>query len=150
MSVEPPLLHSPADILSQVVVGLNLGSDPTLGQAWPVYVSNEPSTPDEVLTCYDTVWRDDGRIQITGETTHHFGVQVRVRARTFRTGYAKAEAIRTYFDEQVNDMPVHLDGAVYIVHSISDTDVKSLGKDASNSQRSLFTMNCYATLTRVS
>lgn len=137
------LLHSPADMIAQLLVDLGLGTSPTadpLG-AWPVYVDQEPATPDNCITVYDTSPQSDGRSMIDGETFQHFGFQVRVRGITHKIGYAKAEAIRVMLNENSYDKTVHLDLSHYLIHCINGTTLLRLGKNTPSDKRSLYTIN---------
>lgn len=138
------LLHSPADIMSQVLIALGLGTDPADSMAWPVFVSVEPSDPDNCITLFDTTWRGDGRSMIDGETWHHYGFQVRVRAATHKIGFAKASAIHEGFDMDVLDMTVTLDGTSYLVQSVTGTDVVKFGQNVPDTKRHLFAVNALA------
>lgn len=147
----PALLHSPADIISRLLVTKGQGVAPIVGSPtpWQVYVSGEPPTPDQCLTVYDTTSQDDGRSMLTGETWQHYGFQVRIRALDHPTGYVKAEAIHTALDEAVYDEFVTIDGTTYNVHSVSATNLLCLGKEASSSGRRLFTVNGLSSIIRV-
>lgn len=136
-----PMLHSPADILAQLIVDLGKGTDPTAGGAWPVFVAGEPTAPDNAITVYDTTPQDDGRSMIDGEMLGHFGFQVRVRGTTHSVAYVKAEAVRVALEESVYDRTVHRDGSTYLVHCVAKTNFLSIGKDVPTSKRSLFTIN---------
>lgn len=136
------LSHSPADIIAQMLVDLNLGTNPTAGGAWPVYVSNEPDKPDNCITVYDTVGQGDGRFMVSGHSPEHYGFQVRVRATDHTTGYAKADAIKTALEETAYEETIHIGNSTYLVYSVSKaTPVNVLGKQAGVSKRNLFTVN---------
>jgi hypothetical protein len=149
------LLYSPADVIRQMFIDLQQGSDPAGNTAWPVYAADEPSTPDNVITVYDTDGRDDGRTMPDGERQEHHGFQVRVRADDHPTGYAKARAIAVALDQSVTQRSVNLAGGQgthgYVVWSVSRTsDVLALGKEAPDSRRKLFTVNGVAHIRQVS
>lgn len=140
------LLHSPADVVSRVLIALGLGSDPANNEAWPVFVSAEPGDPDNCLTLFDTPWRGDGRSMIDGEAWHHHGFQVRVRSATHKEGFARASAIHEGLDQDVHDDIVTLDGTRYLVHAVSGTNILCLGKNVPHTKRSLFTINGLTTI----
>lgn len=142
-------LHSPAVIVRELIALLQLGTEPELAQPWPVYADVEPDEPDNCITVYDTAWKGDGRAMVTGETFHHFGVQVRVRAVDHATGFSKAKAIHEAFDTQVYQNRVPLDSQVYDVHNVSGTDVLSIGQDTSTSKRHIFTLNPTVAITQL-
>jgi len=45
---------STAGIVQQLLIDLNLATDPTVGSEWPVYCGYEPDDPDDCITVYDT------------------------------------------------------------------------------------------------
>lgn len=140
------LEHSPADIVGQLLVDLNLGSDPeTPGTGtdtdWPISVSTELATPDDAIEVYDTVGRFNDSVQF-GEFHELQGFIVRVRSQIHETGYAKAQEIAIALDETVLDDLVTLDGVVYVVHQTQRTSgVIALGREVPSSKRHLFTVN---------
>lgn len=143
------LLHSPADIVAQLTVQLGLGTDPSSNGVWPVTATAEAPTPDNAIFVTDTSPQDDGRAMVDGSRDEHFGIQVKVRASTAKVGYAKAKAIQKSFDETVYGSPVTLDTQTYRVECLSKTQLLKIGKEAPNSQRSLFTVNTLASITRL-
>jgi hypothetical protein len=140
------LNDSPADVLRWLLIALGVGSDPDAMVDWPVFVSVEPSEPDNCITCYDTAWRSDGRGMPTGETYNHYGAQVRVRAVDHRTGWSKAQQIRDKLDRAVKENALTVNGTEYIVEAVSKTDVLSIGQDTPDTKRQLFTMNPFISL----
>lgn len=141
------LLHSPADVVAQALVDEGVGSDPSGESAWPVFVTKEPSTPDNCLTVTDTTGVDHGRV-MSGELQGHRGVQVRIRARTQALGFRKATALRVFMSEGnaahsgCRNLTVTLDGVVYLLRNFAKIgDVLSIGSDTPNSMRRVFTLN---------
>ena len=145
-----PLLHSPAQILRVLLLELSDGTSPSEDVDWPIYVSAEPDQPDNCITLYDTTPQDDGRAMFDGETWHHHGIQVRVRATDHPTGWVKAEALHTSLDEDIYRNTVTLDAATYTVSGVYKTLLLILGKDSPRTKRSLFTINCFTSITRES
>lgn len=138
----PALTHSPADIIRYLLVGLGGGVLPSAGGDWPIYVSQEPTTPDNVITLYNTAGIKDGRLMPTGEVQEHPGVQIRVRATDDNTGWTKAEALAILLDETVLINQVNISTSVYIVYSVSRSPGPLvLGKEVADSKRDLFTIN---------
>lgn len=147
------LNHSPADVVRKLLITLELGhaSPPTSADQWPIYVSAEPTDPDNVITLYDTEGRSHGRVHNDGERQEHHGFQVRVRARTHPLGYAKAKAIAETLDtgiyQEVVTMP---DDTHYLVHAVSrGSDVLPIGFESPTSKRVLFTINALVALRQV-
>ena len=141
------LAHSPADIVRRLIIGLGLGEDPApTGTAdWSVYVGAEPESPDACITVFDTEGRLAGSVQHNGDVQEYHGIQVRVRAATYPTGYAKARAIAVSLDTDVERDPVTVDGASYCACSVARTsDVIALGQDKPASRRQVFVFNALA------
>jgi hypothetical protein len=150
-----PLLHSPADVLRWVLVQATSLGDPTVTPLpdWPGYESREPSLPDNCVTLYDTEPRDDGRSQIDGEREVHYGVQVRVRGRDKKTAAGKAWALVDALNEDIyfDVVTVPPEGTQYRVYSVSNAvGPLFIGRDSPTTDRSLYTINCFLTLDRIS
>lgn len=154
-------LHSPAQIIQQVLIDLAAGTDPepwedeeaaiALGAAaaWPVFSVGEPSRPDNVITVYDTSPQFDGSHMLSGVSWFHYGFQVRVRAALHQSGFVKANYIHKVLDEDVYNKVVTLESpdAQYLVQSISASGgVLTIGKETPASKRDLFTINALATI----
>jgi hypothetical protein len=150
------LNNSPAEIIQQLLVDLALGSDSELNtlRAWPVYSTNEPSSPDNVITVTDTVGTDHGRSMVDGEAMGHYGFQIRIRAKDPRVGWKKADEIRTTFSEHVYNRTVSIDDEdttdSYTVQALVGIgDVIPLGKEIGTSKRNLFTLNALLVVEQV-
>lgn len=147
-----PFLHSTADVMQSLLIQMGLADDPmdtgTAGIGWPAFVADEPSEPDNAITCYDTTPIDDGRIQTDGECIRHPGVQVRVRGRTHAAGFAKADALRRALNEDVYDELVNISGSRYLVHCVNGAEVLFIGRESPETRRRLFTINATVTLDR--
>ncbi len=136
------LIHSPADIIRYMFVNLGLGTLPENGGLWPIHVGGEPSTPDKVITVYDTTGVGQGRIMFSGEIIGPQGIQVRIRAPDHVTGWLKADAVQTSMAEEVYQESVTIDGTEYLVHALVRIgDVMVLGNESPTSKRKLFTIN---------
>lgn len=151
------LQNSPADIVRWLMIANGWGSDPTILDgsgnptgAWPIYAGAEPSSPDNVITLYDTAPTMEGRIQYTGEQVHHWGIQARVRATDYTTGWAMAQLIHDRWSQSLHTQYVTIGSTQYCVHSVSGSRIQSLGKDAPSTKRSLFTVNATVMLVSVS
>ena len=144
------LVHSPAQIISQLLIDLSLGTAPVDEGSWPIRFSGEADSPDNVITVYDAPGIKDGRSQIDGEVQEHHGIQVRVRAGKHGVGYTKARAIAIGLDESVQLNSVTISESVYLVYAISRTsDVLALGKDHPTSNLNLFTLNAVVALRQI-
>lgn len=138
--------YSPADVVRWLLVALGQGTDPSAQGSWPVFATNEPPSPDEVITVYDTSPQEDGRNQVDGVAQTHHGIQVRVRAKDHNRGYARAHALKACLDQSVLNNTVHVGGITYTVYAVSGASLLYLGKDTPVSKRSLFTINAYVSL----
>lgn len=146
--------HSPADVLAYLLQNVGLGVDPDPAgaqeQIWPIYVDNEPDLPDNCITIYNSVSRQQGRSQLDGEIQEMHGIQVRVRSSVSNQGFAKARAIAVYLDETQYTDIVTIGAAIYCAHSFTRTSgINAIGKDAPTpTKRSILTFNGLFTLTQ--
>lgn len=142
--------HSASEIIAALLVARGLGSVPVSvspQSEWPVYIEDEPSDPDNVVTVYLTSSDDHGRV-MEGERQVHFGVQIRIRSTTFSVGHLKARAIALDLDE-VYQQNVMVADQSYTVHSVNrTTDVTSIGPEL-DSHRRLFTINALVSIVTV-
>ena len=136
------LTHSPADVIRWLLINNGQGSDPDLGQAWPIYASSEPTGPDNCLTVYDLQGTEDGREHHGGEILEHPGWQVRVRAQDHRTGWTKLNAVRVWMSETACMEVVTIEGTADLVWAFTRIgNVIPLGTDVAKTKRHLFTLN---------
>ena len=141
------LVHSPADVIRYLLVSLGLGTQPSARGSWPIYVANEPDSPDSVITVQGTSGRQGGRLQVNGEIQEHQGIQIRVRDANHEDGYAKADTIKEVIDKSIRLNEVTIGSSVYLVWSVSRVGgIIELGKDVPDSKRDLFTLNAVVSL----
>lgn len=123
-------MSAAADIRDKIVAG---GGGWVAGGSgdWALYVGEEPVSPDNVVTFYDTggpPGNPDANLQ-------NPTIQIRVRSRDYLPGYNKAAELRDLLklphDFIFGDW--HYSG-VFLT-----TDVAKIGKDGNN--RNLFTVN---------
>jgi hypothetical protein len=144
----PVTVHSPADVVRWMIVGLGLGTDPSAAAAWPVYAEGEPPAPDETITVYTTDGVDSPRTMSDGATNGTCGFQVRVRSVRHDSGFQKASEIANKLTdpEFVRNLTVTVGASDYLVYSVDYTgNVIPLGKESPDSRRSLFTVNAQVT-----
>lgn len=150
------LNHSPARILRTLLIAKDGGTDHLLNDRWPIFVSLEPDNPDDIITIYNTVGNQFGRIQISGETVEHAGIQVALRCSDSEEGLAKAREIEWLLNEDVYREEVSMydqDDILwdYLLHSATQRSlILPLGKMLENSKRYLFTINYTVTVTVLS
>lgn len=137
------LEHPPCRIVRQLLLDLGLVTEPILYADWPVFVTEEPQGPDNVVTLYDTPGIMQGRFQVDGEVQEEYGIQIRVRSQDYETGYTKAKTLANALDEDVLRESVTVDNTEYLVHAASRTSggILALGRDEANAHRRLFTIN---------
>jgi hypothetical protein len=137
------LTHAPEYILSRLLIGLNLAQDPDVGVTnWPVHYTQEPDSPDNVITIYGTDGIDDGRTMVDGERQERHGIQLKVRGNDHDTAFAKIRELAVALDEDVYSNGVVIGSTSYRVHSFSRTSGPiSLGKDSVQTKLDLFTLN---------
>ena len=144
------LSHSPADIIRYLLVDLARGSLPEDETTWPIYVSQEPDSPDSCITLYDTSGILEGRAQISGEIQEHYGIQLRVRAASPTVAYSKISELNSWIDECVRNNVVTIESSQYLVYAITRKGgILSLGKELSASKRNLYTVNAIVSLVPV-
>lgn len=136
---------SPADVLRNIMVADAQGTLPSAAGAWPIHTGGMPNDPDAAICIYDTAGQNDGRL-MTGETITHPGIQVRVRAADYPTGFAKIKALRNYLDALHNES-ILLATVTYTVAAYKHRgSIISLGQEPDNKRRIGFTTNGQLTI----
>lgn len=131
--------NTAAEVMRQLLIDIGQGNDG--GTSWPVFDSNEPNAPDNVITCYDTQGIDDGRSNLDGTLWAHLGVQIRVRSMGVAVGRTKANAVRKALSEAIR-RTVWIGTAQYWVSNVARIgQVLALGKEKPDSNRNIFTLN---------
>ena len=134
---------SPANLIAQDLINEGVVSDPTVGNAWPVFVGKFRDDPDNAVMVTDTPARDDGRL-MDGTRIEHPGIQLIVRARYFPDARAKAVAITNRLDAIVR-VKVTLDSKDYKIQAVSRFGgILSLGED--EAERSEMSINATTTV----
>jgi hypothetical protein len=133
--------NSSAELIRWSIVDGGLGTNPSSGSAWPVFVGHMPDEPDNAICVYDTTGTIDGRVQSNGETIEHPGWQVRVRATDHPTGYPKIANIRNHLDAVLRQGVV-INTFSYTIQAITLTGgVQSLGQEPDGTRRNNYTIN---------
>ena len=144
------LSHSPADIIQQLLIDLSLATDPVDSGSWPVFSANEPDSPDSLIVIYDTAGLTFGRIQRSGETCEHKGIQISVRGTDSEAAFNKIEAIATALDETVNKNYPTIGSSSYIVYSVNRQSGPIAAGREPGTNRMLFTLNATVVLNQLS
>lgn len=151
------MIHSPADVTRQLLIDAGFASDITTegtpGGDWPIYDSNEPTSPDEIITVYDRDVPYQGRTHYDGEMQGPEGILFRIRSKTKRAGYLKAAALRDLISKSPQaggvayQRSVKVEETWYVVHCYSDIGkVIPMGKESPTSTRRIFVLSCVVTV----
>lgn len=147
--------HSPAEIIRQLLVDLELGILPSSWNgvdktSWIMSCNESPPNPDRVITTIDTEGEDTGFFQWNGDAQGFCGIQLQVRSDTFQQGFRKSNTVYQTLSKGVYDVTVTIEDAQYRVHSVTPaTDIIPLGNESPTSKRQLFTLNWVASIARL-
>lgn len=142
--------HPPAFVIMQYLIDQGLGTARSAGGSWPIHYGDEPDTPDNCITVYDSEGRTQGRAMTSGEVQELNGIQVRVRCAPTQIveGYKKCHNIVRNFDSSVNRTYVPIGSDTYLIQAISRTsDVISLGTESPSSRRRIYTATALVSMT---
>lgn len=147
------MTNSPADVVRFALIALGGGSLPSSASDWPIGWAQEDDTPDNFITVYDTSGIVEGRIQNDGEVPEHPGIQIRVRSYDPTAAWLKINSLAELLDKSINNTIVHCMDPIgtgsssYLLNAATRKGtVLSLGRDAPNTKRALFTVNYTVTL----
>lgn len=141
--------HPPSKILYTYLVSEGIFIAPGDSGAWPLFTTSTPDKPDKVGTIYDTTGNLDGILQKTGVQIEHYGIQVRIRDRSYEVGWNKA---REVYDKALvtKQETVTVGATSYLIQAfIPTTSVVPLGVEEGTNRRELFTVNFIATISEV-
>ena len=139
-------IHSPAEIVAQMLVDLGVATGPGGTGVWPVFSTGITDKPDDVIAVTDTSGMADGRPLLPGsDPEQHYGVQITVRGATHPRAWIKATAIRSAL-ASVYLRTVHVgtgaDHRDYTIPAVVKLDpIIVVGKDRPQSNRVLMTLN---------
>lgn len=140
-------MSSPADVIRSLLISEGLGAVPGGGGAWPIFVAEEPSSPDNAITLIDKDGKNDGRDYLTGQQWDHPGVEVRVRGVDHPTAYAKAAALSLAIDQSIYQESLTVGGSGWRVQQVSRSPIVGRGRE-STSARVGFAFELTVTLTK--
>ncbi len=152
-SVSLALGMSPAFILYKLITkSMASMTNPLDNASWPLYVSYMPDGKNIKVDCgtvYDTVGTNDGRTMENGEVVVHPGIQLRIRAKAYTTGFSKIEAVALSLDDITRELVV-VNGTTFQIHAIHTiTPIIPLGLERGKKRRFLFTANFLMTIKKV-
>ena len=146
----PKLAVSPASILAYYIINtLADMTDPSDGSAWPLWISHMQDKPSNAGAIYDTPGVLEQR-QMSGLVPTHQGIQIRIRAISYETGYVKIEDIASALDE-VFDVSVEISPEEYVLQNVGrSSPIVPLGIEVGTKRRFLFTVNFLLTIIKIS
>ena len=150
--IDDTTIHSPAQIIRQLLVDLGMGEWPGEGSTWPAYATAEPNLPDRCITVIDTTGQEDPRIFPTGEAPVHHGIQIIVRSDTHEAGFIKAYQVRNEIATNVKNQDVSIGPRNYcVVALVKISQILPLGKERQvPTSRSRFSINALTPIRRKS
>ena len=146
-------LHSPEQIVQQMLIDNGFGDTPGAAADWPVYYAHLPDAKGkQVIGVISTDGIKDGRI-MRDNIQDHEGIQVICRGKRLQQSppQTKAREIAQYFDT-LSRVTVSIDGTDYLVQAISRiSPVLGLGLDGTGKtlQRYSFAINATITVEEV-
>ena len=136
------LNDSPAAVLAQIFIDKGWATDPTSNLAWPVSVDSELATPDSMMTLTDTEGTINGRVQVSGQASELFGVQLKIRAADPQAGHLQANAMAVNLDQNLYHVRTTLGVNQYFVGSATRKGSPlALGREGTATKRYLYTIN---------
>ena len=146
----PTLAVSPASILAYYIINeLAELTEPSDGSTWPLWISHMQDKPSNAGAIYDTPGVIEQR-EMSGSVPTHQGIQIRIRAVNYETGYAKIESIASALDE-VFDESVEIGSEEYVFQNIGrSSPIVPLGIEEGTKRRFLFTINYLLTIRKIS
>lgn len=141
-------MSSPAEVIHQLLIDLDLGVFSGDSGDWQAFVSFLPEEPHDAICVFDTAGVLDGRVMATGEKIVHPGIQIRIRGIDYRQTYKQAHDIALALDIQRRISVAVSSAGIYVVHNISRTsDIVPLGVEmVGDLRRYNFTINAIVTL----
>ena len=122
--------------IKDLLVAEGLGSDAGTDD-WAIYRSQEPDTPNKVVTIYDTGGPPPGYVyRVVVPETQYPTFQIRVRGEDYTEVYEKIEAIKDYLNTVTGWF---VDTATEYGRPFQTSEIISLGKDENG--RSVLVVN---------
>jgi hypothetical protein len=116
---------------------------------WPAFYAQEPDSPDNCITVFDTTGQPDGRSMPDGEPVQHFGISVMVRGSDLSSTWVKANFIRNNLAKSVYYQQVTVDGATYLVECLSKLSQPIFQGKETNPKRLKYLLNALMTFRKL-
>lgn len=145
------LLHSPAEVIAQLLVDLGLGVavDNTTTTQWQVFSLHEPDRPDYSITVYEVTGIVDVRTMPDRERAEWDGIQIKLRCPSEAVGSVKARAIAVALDSVAQQVVVVGGGTSYNIWCFNRSSGPiPLGKEPNSDRRSI-TINGTVSLRKI-
>lgn len=144
------LYHKPSEIIARALIAAGLGTPPSAGGAWPIFNDHSAPEPDNLVCVYDTSSIVHGQTHIQGKVTEHYGIQLKVRAKTNKESFTRIQLLTQACDEFVK-LNVLVDSSNYTVWGMARrSGILSLGPEASDYVLWLHTVNYTVSISPVS
>lgn len=144
-------IHSPAQILTELLITLGLFDDPDDSSfTFPVFTTVMPDDaflPGSVATVYNTPGLKDGRL-MSGVIIFHHGVQLAVRIADPEAGWLKCNLVEQAMQAVTESTTVTIGATTYTLNNVSQQGpILALGLEGGTVRRHLFTLNFLMTIT---
>ena len=150
------LRHSPADVLRQLMIDLDLGTDPDDEEDWPIFCSLTPDAPDALISTWNTTPVQHGRAMVGGEVQKIHGAMIWLRAKDDPTVQDKANAVlialtqQVSFDEVICPAVGDIPASTYVVKNVNlASGPIAVGKEPTSS-RDVVTINVLVSVRQLS
>jgi hypothetical protein len=133
------------ELLFELLRQEEIGTDPIDKKPWPLFIGNKPDavagvTIADSIALFDIGLPTQGRLQSTGETIGHEGIQIRVTSKTYRAGREKMFEIKEAMDAVVR-AEVSFENDTYLIQAVHLLRMPVyIGQDEND--RDSFTLDC--------
>lgn len=136
----------PTIVVSNLLVANGYGVFKSLTSDWGIFISEQPDSPDQCITIYDSSGSNLGK-GMSGDTLIRPGIQIRIRSKTYPDGIRKIGVINSYLDN-ISRSPIYSGPSVigYVQNITRLQDFLPLGRD--QVRRFMFSCNYILTIVR--
>ena len=145
------MLNSPSSVIAEYITTVltSLGlTPPNSKSTWPLYIGELPDgtqVETNAVSIRDTAGLLDGRFMASGQVVQHFGLQIKLRANDYETGWTKIESVAISLDGIPSETPIIKDGTTYSILNMSRSSaVINLGLD--DKKRNSYSVNYLLTI----
>lgn len=139
--------HLEADVIAQLIIDLNMGTESVDGGDWPVYVNSIGDQPHQAISVYTNDMPRQGRTHKDGKTQGLYGFYIRVRDETQQLAHSKMNELMMKFDSIIRKR-VTVEDQNYEIQGINQLMTPAfLGPDTN--ARVSFSLSCSAAIKEV-